>query len=118
MAGTKKFKPEQVVAAIISENGVLSGAADRLGCDVRSVYNYRDEFNEVAQAIEDARENHDCELLDKAERNISEAIDAREAWATKYVLSTKGRSRGYTEKTEIEHSGGVNQIIMQMDIAE
>ena len=71
MAGTKKFKPEQVVAAIISENGVLSGAADRLGCDVRSIYNYRDEFDEVAQAIEDARENHDCELLDKAERNLS-----------------------------------------------
>ena len=116
MAGTKKFKPEQVVAAIISENGVLSGAADRLGCDVRSVYNYRDEFNEVAQAIEDARENHDCELLDKAERNLSEAIDAREVWATKYVLSTKGRSRGYTDNIEAQHTGEVKQIQVFMDL--
>lgn len=118
MARTKKFTPDQVVMAIKDAGGVLSNAAADLGCETKTVYNYRDEFPEVAQAIEDARENHDCELLDKAERNISEALDAREAWATKYVLSTKGRSRGYTEKTEIEHSGGVNQIIMQMDIAE
>ena len=81
----------------------------------RQIYNYRDEFDEVAQAIEDARDNYDCTLLDKAERNLSEAIDRREVWATKYVLSTKGRSRGYTDKIELEHQGEVKQIKIYMD---
>ena len=66
MAGKKKFTPEQVIEAVDQANGKVSDAATALGCGVVTIYNYRDEFEAVAQAIEDARENHDCELLDKA----------------------------------------------------
>ena len=105
MAGTKKFTPEQIIEAVIKTDGSLSEAAALLGCDCRTLYNYRSEFEEVAQAIDDARENHDCETGDLAESKLRTLIEEGNWPAIKFALSTKFKSRGYTEKTEIEHTG-------------
>ena len=105
MAGTKKFTPEQIIEAVIKADGSLSEAATLLGCDCRTLYNYRREFDEVAQAIDDARFNYDNETGDLAESKLRILIEEGNWPAIKFALSTKFKSRGYTEKTEIEHTG-------------
>lgn len=51
------------------------------------------------QAIKDAESEI---ILDTAELGLKRAILAGEPWALKYVLSTKGKVRGYVEKTEVD----------------
>lgn len=117
MAGKKKFTPEQIIEAVVRTNGSLGEAATLLGCDAKTVYNYRDEFDEVAQAIDDARFNHDCETGDLAESKLRTLIEEGYWPAIKFALSTKFKSRGYTDKIEVEHSGTeVQQIRMFMDL--
>jgi len=101
----KKFDAETLASAINEANGVISEAARLLGCTPKTIYNYRDEFEEVAQAIEDARDNYDCDTGDLAESKLRALIEEGNWPAIKFALSTKFKSRGYTEKTEIEHTG-------------
>ena len=96
---------QTLIESIIESGGVLSVAAKAANCTVQTIYNNRDKHEDVADAITTSQAARSVELVDKAERNLLTAIDEGEAWATKYVLSTKGKSRGYTEKTEIEHTG-------------
>lgn len=41
-------------------------------------------------------------MLDVAESNLMEALVQKEAWATKYALSTKGKARGYDMTASIK----------------
>ena len=102
---------QTLIEAITKAGGVLTVAAAAAGCSLRTIYNYRDKFDDVAQAIVAARESSDCQLLDIAESKLLLAVEDGKPWAIKFVLSTKGRSRGYGTKAEIEHkSNEVKQI--------
>jgi hypothetical protein len=46
-------------------------------------------------------------ILDNAESALHRAVLAGEPWAIKYVLSTRGKNRGYVERTEHKHAGPV-----------
>lgn len=107
----------KMIDAVLDSGGNLSEAAAEIGCSIQTIYNYRDKYPDVAEAITHAREEHDCDLLDTAEKKLKEHLEDGAAWAIKYVLSTKGKVRGYTERKEIEHSGA-KQIVMQMDIED
>lgn len=44
-------------------------------------------------------------ILDTAELKLGQAMMNGESWAIKFLLSTKGKSRGYVERVEQEHTG-------------
>ncbi|MCA9979247.1 MAG: hypothetical protein KDD89_00370 [Anaerolineales bacterium] len=81
-----------------------------MGVTPWTIYNYRDKYSTVADAIEEARYNLDMSLLDGAEVKLSEAVKQGEAWAIRYVLDKKGHGRGYKEvsRKEVEHSGRID----------
>jgi transcriptional regulator with GAF, ATPase, and Fis domain len=41
----ERYTPEDVVAAITASNGLLAPAANKLGCDRRTMYNYAERYH-------------------------------------------------------------------------
>ena len=92
-----KLDKGQVLKAIKGSNSVISTVAKRCGVDWHTA-------NQFIKADQDLMWHLDCEkqkILDLAESRLHRAIAEGELWAIKYILSTKGKSRGYIERQEI-----------------
>ena len=50
-------------------------------------------------------------MLDLAEDRLEQAVNRGDFRAIKYVLSTKGKSRGYTERAEIEEESPFQLVL-------
>ena len=105
----KKFKE-----AVLDSGGVITTVAIRLGVTRKAVYDYlvrKPEFKEDLIQEEE-------KILDMAEISLFSQVKDKDFGATKYILSTKGKKRGYVEKqeSEITHKGeGIKLIINQKD---
>jgi hypothetical protein len=100
VSNSKKFTKEQVISALVETKGMVHNAADLLGCHHQTVYNYRDKYPEIKQAIEHER----GKFLDLAETKLFDAVQRGEAWAIPFTLKTIGKERGYVEKQDINLS--------------
>lgn len=90
------YSKEKIIEAIHKNHGLIVKAADALGCNPRTIYNFRDRHPEVREALEIARER----VVDTAECKMMEAIENGEAWAISLVLKTLGKKRGFVERVE------------------
>ena len=102
MAKKERYTVEQVCEAIRSQKGLLSMAANRLGCSYMTVWNYSQKYPEVKQAIEESKES----MLDLAEGKLFQEINAGNMTAIIFFLKTKGKARGYSERQEITGAEG------------
>lgn len=82
--------------------GNISATARAHGVARQSVQDFIERYPELVQVLKDARET----LVDNAESALSVAVAAQEQWAVKYVLSTLGKDRGYTERHELTGRDG------------
>ena len=101
MATRQKFSQQQVIDALKETKGMIYLAAKRLGCDAKTIYNYRDRY----PAVRAEMEQQDGEVDDAAEMKLYQAIIAGEPWAVQFRLRTKGKGRGYVERVQQEVSG-------------
>jgi hypothetical protein len=53
-------------------------------------------------------------MVDIAELKLRQQVQDGEAWAVKYILSTKGKSRGYVERQEVTGKDG-GAIVINWD---
>ena len=106
--GRRKFLVSQVAEALQESHGLQKLAAEELHCSRRTISNYIKKYPTVAEAYDEAREV----VLDVAESKLYKAINDGKEWAIKFYLSTVGKSRGYTQKQEIEHSGEVKSGVL------
>jgi len=97
MASELKFKKEQVIEAIKKSRGFISQAAKILKCTSATIYNYKERFPEVEEAIKEERES----LLDFAESKLLENINNNDNAAIIFYLKTQGKHRGYSEREQI-----------------
>lgn len=104
---TEILDREKLINEIWVNKGKVGLVAQRLGVTCKTIYNYADNYATVKKAIDDARGHSDEILVDTAELKLQAAVVNGQAWAIAYVLRTKGRSRGYAERQESEHSGKV-----------
>lgn len=98
---TRMYSDAEIVAAVHATSGRVYLAADKLGCHPDTIYDRAKASREVGDAIMHARER----LLDKAEAGLAAAVARKAGWAIQFMLKTKGKSRGYTEKQDGEHGG-------------
>jgi hypothetical protein len=89
----RQFSPKTMIAALRSHHGLLSLAADALGCSRSTVYRYVEAYPEVAAVVAEERER----LVDMAEDALHFHLQERAPWAIALVLRTLGRRRGYYE---------------------
>ena len=86
--------------------GVVTTAAKLVGIDRNSHYRWLEEdvdYKAAVKAIEDV-------AIDFAESQLHKQIKKGSTQATVFYLKTKGKKRGYVEKQEIEHSGEMKPI--------
>jgi hypothetical protein len=92
-----KFTAAQVALAITETRGLITYAAQRLGCDQQTVRNYIKRHQTVRDALEEAR----GQIVDLGELRLFQAVDAAEPWAVQFLLRTVGRDRGYGDRVEV-----------------
>jgi hypothetical protein len=98
---------KQLEQALRANYGNVSVAAQKMGIDRTTVYNYVKRYPSVGKIIDDAREH----LVDLAEASIGKMITEGNPAAVIFTLKTQGRGRGWIERMELEHSGDQDKPI-------
>lgn len=89
----QKYKAQQVIDALKKSKGMIYLAAESIGCHPDTIYNYAKRYAGVQAEIDNQRGR----LVDIAELKLHQAVIDGELGAVKYVLSTLGKGRGYSE---------------------
>jgi hypothetical protein len=103
VAGAEQYKAQDFIAAIPGTGGIVTAIARKVGCAWNTAKRYIETHPTVQRAYQD-----ECEsILDLAEAKVISAIKDGDSQMIRYYLSTKGKSRGYSERTQIEALGDV-----------
>lgn len=98
-------------AAIRGSRGVKSVIATRLGCARNTVYNYLERWPDMKTLLDDESEM----LVDLAEVQLFNLIAEKDVRAITFALATKGKNRGYSQRTEITGADG-GAIVIAPDV--
>jgi len=98
-----RWAKEQVLAAVKGSMGIMSTIAARLDkCGWHTAQRYVNRWEETRAAYAD-----ECERsLDMSESQLLKAVQAGDGQMIRFHLMTKGKHRGYTERTEVTGAEG------------
>lgn len=97
-----QYTAQQFIDAIPGTGGIITAIAKKIGCTWHTAQRYITDYPTIQRAWQDERET----ILDMSEMALFGQVKNGESWAVKYVLSTLGKSRGYTERTEVTGADG------------
>ena len=104
-----------IIEAIKDSGGIMSTIARRLGVTWHTADTWVKQYDETKQALQDEREA----ILDLAESTLFRNIKDGNSQDAKWLLSTMGKNRGYSERHEITGADGgsidVNAIIRKAE---
>ena len=106
MHNTKKNK-DLFLKALEKNAGNVSESCKKINIGRDTFYKWYKKDNKFKKQVEEIRES----LIDLTESKLMEQIKDGNITAIIFYLKTKGKSRGYVEKQEIEHSGNLDQKI-------
>lgn len=92
-----KLSLPRLKECVAGSSGVLSEVARRMGVSRQTVYTWINDYPEVSEAIEEERQI----ALDHAESLLYKSIESGDLGAAKYLLSTRGRDRGFSTRQEL-----------------
>lgn len=112
MATTNKIqqKKKALIEALTQTLGVVTSACKIVGIDRTMFYDYYNDDKEFAKQVKDIQEV----AVDFAESKLYEQIKDGNTTATIFYLKTKGKGRGYVERQEIQHSGEIKEIVVNV----
>ena len=105
MAEQVEHSKKALLAALEKSLGVVTTACKSVNIGRTTFYNYYNEDPEFKAAV-DELENVS---LDFAESTLYGLMRDKNPAAVIFYLKTKGRKRGYTEHSTVEHSGRLQQ---------
>lgn len=103
----QKFTEKEILAAIPGSMGNRAEVGRRLGVCWRTVASYFKKYPELQDALEDENDR----VVTRAEKSLMELVDEKDFRAIKFVLTTHGKHRGYSNATRTELSGPDGQPI-------
>ena len=104
MGKTLDLTPEIIIEAIEDSGSVISTIASRLDVNWHTAKKYIDMYPETKQAYLDEEET----ILDYCESAIHNSIKEKgDLQSAKWVLATKGKKRGYSDKHEIDLNSNI-----------
>ena len=109
---SKQLSKKKVKDALTRTKGAVYLAARYLNCSHTAIYNYLKKYPD----IQEIKNHFEEEAVDVGEHKLREAVLAGEPWAIKYLLSTKGKGRGYVEKFQGEISGPEGEPIRVIEV--
>lgn len=96
--GKYAYTEVEVLDAIKDSGGIVAEVQRNLGCLHRyTVDKYVNKWASTRRAFSDEAES----MLDEAESKMYEMIRDKDGTMIRFLLSTKGKARGYTERKEI-----------------
>lgn len=107
----KNYQISDIKKAIDGSGGYITEISARLKCDWHTAKDYITKLGleEYLRLEEETR-------LDKAEKKLDQLIGAGDTTALIFYLKTKGKKRGYIERTEITGADGdkLNAITVEI----
>ena len=100
--GVNQFTAQEFIEAIPGSGGIITTIAKRVGCDWHTAKKYVTEFATVRQAYDDEC-NHGGDALEAKAMEIAMQGDGP---MLRFLLSTKWKDRGYTERQEVTGANG------------
>ena len=105
----KQHTKKAILEALEKSLGVVTTACKKVSINRSTFYKYLKEDQEFAKQVKDI-ENI---ALDFAESQLHKQISEGNTTATIFLLKTKGKSRGYVERSEIVHDNQVKSTIIE-----
>lgn len=102
-----RIKPDRIAAALQAARGNISAAAASIGVSRNVIYQHVNKNEDLQQVLNDSRES----LIDYAESALLQAVGEKQGWAVCFTLKTLGRSRGYVEQVDQQHSGHLEIVV-------
>lgn len=110
---TRQWTNEEIIQALRVSGGIQAEAARLLGCHRNTVGLYLKREPEILEECLAIKET----FLDEVEGKLFTAVRNGEPWAIKLVLTTQGRSRGYTQTGTLELTGpGGGPVLQEVQI--
>tara|TARA_R100000149_G_C5864945_1_gene129897 strand:+ start:72 stop:407 length:336 start_codon:yes stop_codon:yes gene_type:complete len=103
------IKKKTLLEALEKSLGVVSTACKTAGISRRTYYNWINTDSNFKKSVEDINEM----ALDFAESKLYELIKDSNVAATLFYLKTKGKARGYIERSEVAVDGNVESKIIE-----
>jgi hypothetical protein len=100
-----------LIEALEKSLGVVTTACKAVSLDRTTHYRYLQDDKDYAAAVKDIEEV----AVDFVESKLHSQINKGDTTACIFYLKTKGKHRGYIEKQEIDHSGGVQVTFREVD---
>ena len=88
---SRNYTARNVLEAVRGSEGNVSTVAKNLECEWHTARKYIDKWQVTQQALK----NEEEKILDICESELKKQIKKGERWAIKFMLSTKGKRRGY-----------------------
>ena len=112
MNKSRHIKKESILEALEKSLGVVTVACKQADVPRSTYYKWLNEDEEFAKAVKDI-ENI---ALDFGESQLHKQIGDGNTSATIFFLKTKGKKRGYVERSELDLSSGDEPIKINVNI--
>ena len=108
----RHIKKEAVLEALEKSLGVVTTAVTTVGVARSTFYKWMNEDKDFAKKVKDI-ENI---ALDFGESQLHQQIDEGNTAATIFYLKTRGKKRGYIEKSELDLTSGEEPVKINVNI--
>ena len=105
------IKKKQMIVALEQSLGVVTTACKKADIPRSTFYKWYNEDNSFKAEVDDVANI----TIDFAESHLFTQIKKGNTAATIFYLKTKAKQRGYIERQEIEHSGEIKEIIVNVN---
>ena len=105
---------KKMINALEQSLGIVSTACKMVGISRKTHY----EWIKIDEAYKEACEDANELAIDFAESALHRQIGNDNPTSTIFYLKTKGKKRGFVEKTEIEHSGAIESTVTTFALPE
>jgi hypothetical protein len=106
MSAKVDIKKKAMIVALTRSLGIVTTACKSVGIDRSLHYRWMNEDKKYKKAVDDIADI----ALDFAESKLHNLIDKGDTSANIFYMKTKGKSRGYIEKTEVYHNINIPQL--------
>jgi hypothetical protein len=104
MTTKSNITKKELIVALEKSLGIVTTACKSVNIARSTFYEWLKDDPEFKKAVDDIGDI----ALDFAESKLHTQISDSNTAATIFYLKTKGKKRGYIEKQEIEHQGGIS----------
>lgn len=109
-----KLNKKRMLEALEKSLGIVTSAAKIAGIHRAQHYEWINIDPEYKKAVDDLSDM----TLDFAESQLHKQIKDGNTTATIFYLKTKGKKRGYIERTEVVHETGIESAIIEWTPAQ